>query len=377
MYKALLYSAARLWPWLEGARRGEAWAEVVAALSDLPQPLRDTLTAPPAALAEWPRWVGKRVGAQGLSWRGLLPEWLWAQAPSAVAEQAAGAEAAWALLTRKPLWVRRQRVGWDALASALDAAQLRWRRLQPADPSAPDAAEVDGDPDLTRTQPWREGWLEVQDLGSQRLLGLAPLASHGGLAWLDACAGAGGKALQLAAILGPAARVFAEDVRADALAALRERAARAGVASQLRTRQVREVSGLGEGRGRGLTPRDLDGVLIDAPCSGTGTWGRHPHMRAATTPAHLARAADRQRALLAAHAPRVRPGGLVLYATCSVCQAENGDVVRAFLDAHPGFDVIPLQGGPCDIAGPFGLTLWPNRHDGFFLCALRRTASAS
>jgi 16S rRNA (cytosine967-C5)-methyltransferase len=364
LYKALIYSAMRLWPWLEGAKKTAAWAEVVAALSDLPPAQKALIAQAPQDLSLWPGWVSERLRTPGLTWRGLLPDWFIAQSPRPIEEDGA---AAWALVARKPLWIRRQRVGWEVLGEALDQSQVTWRRPDPTVADAPDAASIEGDPDLTRLTPWREGWFEVQDLGAQRLLGIVPVTPGG--VWLDACAGAGGKALQLAHLLGPDGSVYAEDVRADALSTLRERAARGGVSEQVSARVVSAAITSAE-----AGSRRFDGVLVDAPCTGTGTWGRYPHMRAVTTAADAQKAAALQLHLLLTHAKRLKPGGVLVYATCSLAEVENAAVVQAFLKRAPGFEVIPLVGSSSDVPSAHGLTLWPNQHDGFFVCALRSAA---
>jgi 16S rRNA (cytosine967-C5)-methyltransferase len=117
-----------------------------------------------------------------------------------------------------------------------------------------------------------------------------------------------------------------------------------------------------------------DGVLIDAPCSGTGTWRRFPQLKWSTTEADIATAAQRQREILARYASHVRPGGLLVYATCSLSHVENDDVVADFLAAHAEFAHAPFARTFGASAGKFGLTLLPSLHntDGFFVSALRR-----
>jgi 16S rRNA (cytosine967-C5)-methyltransferase len=211
---------------------------------------------------------------------------------------------------------------------------------------------------VTATEAYRSGRVEIQDLGSQLLLEAVGVAPGG--RWLDACAGAGGKSLQLAGLLGPDGRVDAEDVRPAALAELARRAARAGLAGRI---SIRGAAGGG-----------YDGVLVDAPCSGSGTWRRSPHLKWVTSPAQIAAGAARQEALLARCAPRVRPGGQLVYATCSLARSENEEVVRRFLAAHPAFAAGPYprpRGG--EPAGD-GLRFWPADHDGdgFFVASFRR-----
>jgi 16S rRNA (cytosine967-C5)-methyltransferase len=207
------------------------------------------------------------------------------------------------------------------------------------------------------------GRAEVQDIGSQALLFMAAPAPGG--RWLDLCAGAGGKTLQLAALLGPKGRVTAHDIRRDALMELRRRLIRAN----LHTIAIEPV--LPE-----PGPISFDGVLVDAPCSSSGTWRRHPYLRHQTTPGIVMDYAREQRVLLRRGASYVAPGGRLLYATCSLSRFENEDIIDAFLREERGFALEPPPALPEGVtAGPGGsVTLWPSTldSDGYFLACLRR-----
>jgi 16S rRNA (cytosine967-C5)-methyltransferase len=215
-----------------------------------------------------------------------------------------------------------------------------------------------GDADITKSSSFTRGRVEIQDLGSQLVLesiGLEP-----GGRWLDACAGAGGKSLQLAQLLGPNGKVYAHDIRPAALEELKVRAARAQVAN-LRTLTRVEVN-------------DYDGVLVDAPCSGSGTWRRSPHLKWVTTPALISERASLQQSLLGEYAAHVRPGGRLIYATCSLSHRENDDIVQEFLAAHREFEPTPFARMFGFNPHGAGLTLFPARHDtdGFYVASLRR-----
>ncbi len=212
----------------------------------------------------------------------------------------------------------------------------------------------------------------MQDLGSQALL--AAVAPARGGAWLDACAGAGGKSLQLALLLGgaPPARVTAADVRAHALQEVTRRARRAGL---LRVINVLPPAA----PAAPATTALYDGVLVDAPCTGSGTWRRAPHLRWQLQPGAVAAAATLQLRILRDSARRVRPGGLLVYATCSLADAENGGVVDAFLASGAfasGFEPAPLPGaaalGLRDEGGRMTIPPAALNSDGFFVAALRR-----
>ncbi|MBE0565786.1 MAG: RsmB/NOP family class I SAM-dependent RNA methyltransferase, partial [Krumholzibacteria bacterium] len=194
----------------------------------------------------------------------------------------------------------------------------------------------------------RDGLVDIQDLASQQI-GLAVDARPGQTVW-DCCAGAGGKSLQLAAAMQGKGAVHATDLYENKLKDLRRRARRAGWAN-LR-------AGLWDGDrlpdfgpevlGRG----GFDRVLVDAPCSGSGTWRRHPDGRLRFAPDQLPDLAAVQQSLLVTAAEAVRPGGLVVYATCSWFRAENEDVVAAFLAARPEFALRAqqLHGNPAEDA---------------------------
>lgn len=260
------------------------------------------------------------------------------------------------LLTRAPLWLRLQTDDPSLVTAEFD--RLGWRYQISS--TLPSALQLLDEADVTQTSAFARGLVEIQDLGSQLLLESVDLAPGG--RWLDACAGAGGKTLQLARLLGPSARVDAYDIRPAALDELATRAQRARLENIRILRTPPASAGL------------YDGVLVDAPCSGSGTWRRSPHLKWTTTPAHIAEAAALQQQLLSRFASHVRPGGLLLYATCSLSHQENDSVVAPFLSAHPDFTVSPPARTFNVPLARHGLTFLPAHHntDGFFLAPLLR-----
>ena len=224
--------------------------------------------------------------------------------------------------------------------------------------------------DVTKSAAYANGAIEIQDLGSQLLLETMDLPAGGH--WLDACAGAGGKTLQLAQRLGRAGGIDAFDVRPGALQELVERVARAGAAQPTSAPGLAPVKVLRTSPASGGTA--YDGVLIDAPCSGSGTWRRAPHLKWTTNPKIVANRAAVQGALLWQYASSVRSGGLLVYATCSLARHENEAVIKAFLSDQPDFAVVPPSRSFGFTAAPAGLTILPARHDtdGFFVSTLRR-----
>ena len=213
-----------------------------------------------------------------------------------------------------------------------------------------------------------KGWMEVQDAGSQ--LAAACAGEVKGLQVLDLCAGGGGKTLALAAAMGSTGQVYAYDSDARRLADTVRRAERAGV----RNLQVRTP----------LRPdplRDLEGrmdlVFIDAPCSGSGAWRRHPDTKWRLTPDALARRQADQDAVLDAGVGFVRPGGRLVYVTCSVLAEEDEDRVAAFLARHSEFRVLPATDDPHWLSrltpeGYLRLTPAASDTDGFFVAVLAR-----
>lgn len=330
--------------------------------------------ASPAGLEGAPAWVA-----------GDYPEWL-DPALARVFGADRAAEGA-ALAAPAPLDLRANRLKSDR--AAVMAALAGSTQLRPGPDGAPPLHETPFSPDGVRI-PWAQGrsfpwakeqafakgWFEVQDEGSQIAALLA--APQPGWQVADVCAGGGGKTLALAALMANRGQIYAFDVDSRRLANTPERLERAGVRNaQVRVpRRDRDV--LADLAGR------LDLVLVDAPCSGSGTWRRAPDSKWRLREGALAKRQTEQREALALAAPLVKPGGRLVYVTCSVLPQENEDAVAAFLDQTPGFSPLPMaeeaaRAGLSSLphhawrAGP-GLQLTPRetQTDGFFLCVLQR-----
>lgn len=284
----------------------------------------------------------------------LLPSWVIPQLSNHVAPDE------WpALLDRAPLDLRVNlaRTSREQMAKAFESAEPT--RLSPWGLRLAADTRIDDHPAFT------EGLVEVQDEGSQ-LIALACQAANG-LQILDLCAGAGGKSLALAAA-APGAEIVASDTNRARLAQLGPRAERAG--AMIPTRLLdggREEAQLADFENR------CDIVLVDAPCSGSGTWRRSPEGRWRLTPERLERVAQLQSHLLDLAAPLVKPGGALVYATCSIIRAEGADQARNFLGCHSSWIVqdMPFAGGRAD--GP-GRILTPSHDatDGFFVARFVR-----
>ncbi|WP_294272281.1 RsmB/NOP family class I SAM-dependent RNA methyltransferase [uncultured Sphingomonas sp.] len=284
-----------------------------------------------------PAWLGEALTASGLD----------------TARQSA-------LVERAPLDVRV-----NSLATTRAAVLEEWPDADPA-PHAPLGIRLPNGTPVEQSELYRAGLVEVQDEGSQ-LVGDALAAKPG--EWLvDLCAGAGGKTLQLAAAMENQGALLACDIDRARLQRLAPRAERAG-ATIIESRLLnpgQETEMLSDWAAK------ADGVLIDAPCSGTGTWRRNPEARWRLTPERLTRLTAMQVQVLEIGARLVKPGGRLVYIVCSLLDAEGAEQVAAFLSRHSGWSVEPS--GPA-IATPHGSgrRLDPATHgtDGFFVACLR------
>jgi 16S rRNA (cytosine967-C5)-methyltransferase len=264
-----------------------------------------------------------------------------------------------ALLERAPLDLRVNvaRANRDQLRAEFEGAEPT--RLSPWGLRLPADTRVDDHPVFAG------GLAEVQDEGSQ-LIALA-CQPQDGMRILDLCAGAGGKSLALAAA-APQAEMIASDTNRARLAQLPPRAARAGASVAIRLLDGgREAAQLAD------LEAQCDVVLVDAPCSGSGTWRRNPEGRWRLTSDRLDRLVRLQQRLLDIAAPLVKPGGALVYATCSIIRAEGTDQARNFLGRHSSWMVqdMPFEGGRADGPGRL-LTPAHDATDGFFVARFVR-----
>ncbi|MBK8974332.1 MAG: RsmB/NOP family class I SAM-dependent RNA methyltransferase [Planctomycetes bacterium] len=229
------------------------------------------------------------------------------------------------------------------------------------------------------TAAWHDGWFEMQDEASQLVAEVTAPPPAGRV--LDACAGAGGKTLALAAALGNRGEILAIDSHKGRLTDLRKRLRRAGVHD---VRAVRVPEDAWPGEVVAFAQR-ADRILLDAPCSGLGSLRRNPDLRWRLDEDGWRRLRDTQRELALRAAAWLRPGARLVYATCTVLREENEDIVAAVLAACPELEVVPIAeilGGArarplsADGSGRF-LQTAPHRHgaDGFFAAVLRRPRS--
>jgi 16S rRNA (cytosine967-C5)-methyltransferase len=255
------------------------------------------------------------------------------------------------------LWIRTQLGSLQSVAERLGHCLFPDGKLS-ALSSQLSALSYTGLKDLYRTPEFQGGEFEIQDLASQ-LVSLA-CAPRPGETWWDACAGQGGKTMHLSDLMQNKGVVWASDRSERRLAKLKERAARAKV--------FNFRAAAWEGDANLPTRAKFDGVLVDAPCSGVGTWQRNPHARWTTTPKDVQELAIVQARLLNQVAGSIKPGGRVVYSVCTLTRAETTAVAGAFTASHPEFEPSSILGSPSAV------TLWPHElnANGMFIAIWKR-----
>jgi len=244
-----------------------------------------------------------------------------------------------------------------------------------ATPYSPWGLRVQGKPALNKLEVFTSGAVEVQDEGSQ-LLALLLEAKRGEMV-VDFCAGAGGKTLAIGAAMRNTGRLYAFDVSGHRLESLKPRLARSGLSNVYPAQIAHER----DDRIKRLSGK-IDRVLVDAPCSGLGTLRRNPDLKWRQSPQAIEELRVKQAAILESAARLLKVGGRLVYATCSLLEAENERIAEAFSAAHPEFTVLPaaevLQHAQVSQAdalceGNF-IRLWPQTHhtDGFFAAVWQR-----
>jgi 16S rRNA (cytosine967-C5)-methyltransferase len=345
------------------------------------------------ALATWSLLLGASLRELEPWLRGDEPQWL------AEAKRAAAAEQPFGVQCELPDWVierLRRRFDEDALlevarglmqTASLDLRVNSMKTTREAvmkrfeqdgipvreTPYSPEGLRLEGRPAINRHPVFLDGGIEVQDEGSQLLCYL--VEPKRGEMVVDFCAGAGGKTLALGALMRSTGRLYAFDISPKRLAGLKPRLARSGLSNV----HPQRIEGANDARVKRLAGK-IDRVLVDAPCSGLGTLRRNPDMKWRQTPEDVGELVAKQTSLLAAAARLVKPGGRLVYATCSILEEENRGVAEEFLAAHAQFRLIPagelLRKERIGLdMGPY-FELWPHRHgtDGFFAAVLERSA---
>ena len=333
----------------------------------------DKFAPPLLSAAELKATAERRIADAPAAVRADVPDWCAPLLERAYGE--AWVEEGAALAERPPLDLRVNTLQADR---GKVLAELQGTGATPAAiaPHGIRIPPIDGDgrhPNVQAEPAFQKGWFEVQDEGSQLAAALA--GAQPGMQVLDYCAGAGGKTLALSAEMGNTGQLFAHDAEKVRLAPIFERIRRS------HNRNIQIVSKPAE-----LSPLTghMDIVLIDAPCTGSGTWRRRPDAKWRLTERQLDARKGEQQAILDAAQAFVKPGGLLVYITCSVFHAENGEQVAAFRERHQDFSSVdhralwnghfPGHEMAARIADTGGISLSPalSGTDGFYFHALRR-----
>lgn len=310
-------------------------------------------------LPDWREFAGLNVGdlqgplataRQTRALRESIPDWLDELGQEQLGEAWTATIAA--LNEQAPVVLRANRLK----TTPVDLAAALAEESIGTEPIANDALLVTERQNLFRTQAFKDGLFEVQDYSSQQA---APaLEAEPGMTVVDACAGAGGKSLHLAALMENKGRLLSLDIHDWKLTELKRRARRAGV-TNLEPRAITSSKII-----KRLTAK-ADRVLLDVPCSGLGVLRRNPDAKWKLYPDAIARVLQEQQQILSGYSRMVRPGGKLVYATCSVLPQENGDQVRRFLGAEAG------EGWALEHEHSY----LPQRdgYDGFYVSRLART----
>jgi len=323
---------------------------------------------------EEPQWLAgvKRdaAAAQPLEIQSELPDWVIEKLRGRFDEDALLELARGLMQTASlDLRVNSMKTTRDAVTARLAADGMR----ASATPYSPDGLRLEGRPAINRHPVFLEGGVEVQDEGSQLLCRL--VAPKRGEMVVDYCAGAGGKTLALGALMRSTGRLYAFDISPKRLAGLKPRLARSGLSNV----HPQRIEGASDPRVKRLAGK-IDRVLVDAPCSGLGTLRRNPDMKWRQTPQDVVELAGKQASLLAAAARLVKPGGRLVYATCSILDEENRGIAETFLASHSQFRLVPavsvLEKERIDLNMSEYFEVWPHRHgtDGFFAAVFERGA---
>jgi len=333
--------------------------------------------APPLSDVERERLTGGSLDGAPAHVAGDFPEWIEASLARAFGDELVAEMQA--LATRAPLDIRVNTL--KASREEVRAALVHLGARET--PHSPLGLRIgvgeDGRGPALQSEPeFLKGWFEIQDEGSQ--LAAILTGARPGEQVVDLCAGGGGKTLALAALMDNVGQIYATDGDARRLAPIHERLKRAGA----RNVQVRTP------RGRADAVGDLDGridcVLVDAPCTGSGTWRRNPDSKWRFRPGSLETRRKEQAAVLDRAAALAKPDGRIVYVTCSVLPEENDEAVAGFLQRQGGFQAVPAEdvlarAGLGDLAGSVRLTNHglqmtphPTGTDGFYVAELRRAS---
>lgn len=378
VYDALRHKRSAAWLLGEDTPRATGFGALLLEWNQTAQSLNDALDgdkfAPPLLTEDELKTLAERRLADAPpAVRADIPDWCEPLLERSFGE--AWVDEGAALATRPPLDLRVNTLQADRAKVLAELTETGAKAAQIA-PYGIRIPPIDGDgrhPNVQAEPAFQKGWFEVQDEGSQIVAALA--GAEAGMQVLDFCAGAGGKTLALSAAMGNKGQVFAHDSEKARLAPIFDRMRRS------ENRNVQIVTKPAE-----LAPLTghMDIVLVDAPCTGSGTWRRRPDAKWRLTQRQLDARKGEQSAILDAAKDYVKPGGLLVYITCSVFDEENGEQVAAFQERNSGFVPVdhralwdsrfPGHAAAVRIGAAGDISLSPalSGTDGFYFCALRR-----
>jgi 16S rRNA (cytosine967-C5)-methyltransferase len=379
-----LFGLFRWWGWLsqlDSSQKHTTWFQQLSTCAMLEQHEWNDITQAWNDFADWPQARADKTllennaslnskltafialsGIETSQISQLLPQWFWQRCPIDDVEQYAVVNA---MSSRPPIWARAQTLSTEKVIESLRQTGVEAK----ASGYFSDAISLGHKSiNLNEMDAYKQGYIEIQDLASQVIGQICQPNNHE--LWWDACSGAGGKTLQLYSLMSQQSSAFtgsitASDIRHKPLEELRKRAKRAGFD------HINVAPWKGD-----ILPVDanaFDGVLVDAPCSCTGTWRRNPDMRWLDDVSAITDKPKLQLAILRRSAAAVKAGGKLVYATCSLSPSENEQIVKDFLSATSEFELEPVThpftGQLCDM-----LTIWPQQadSDGMFVAKMRR-----
>jgi len=380
----LVYDALRNRSWLSWRMGSEtpvalgygalfAMMETTRNLTELLEELAsDVFAPPPLNEKSWQAWQNRALNEAADEIRASLP--LWSVDFFKKTFGADWSDQARALSERPPLDLRRNtlKTSHSRLGSALNdyqAQPISW--FETAWRIAPTSG-FERHPNIQALGAFQKGWFEIQDLGSQIVAHLTDVKNNVQL--LDYCAGGGGKTLELAAMMKNHGQIYAHDT---------DKARLAPIFARLKRADVRNVQVIEQPSALDSLANKMDLVLVDAPCSGSGTWRRHPDAKWRLRPAQVQRRVEEQKQILEKASQYVRPGGRLAYITCSLFDVENQCQIANFLEHNEHFRAIDMRtqwqdlmpaSAPLPHFNDIGLTLSPvsTMSDGFYIALIER-----
>lgn len=380
VYDALRMRLSHAWLMDDDSAAALGWAVLLRQWHFAPETLAaefegDNFAPKPLTAEQLSAFTSRNLAEAPLHVQGDIQEWIQPSFEAAFGENWLAEARALADRPTLDLRVNTLKAGRDKVLKALDRANAQAARIARFGMRVPAGEGASRLPNVTAELSFQKGWFEVQDEGSQIVADLVD--AREGEQVLDFCAGGGGKTLAIAAAMNNKGQVHAYDADRKRLAPIIERLKRAG------TRNVQVHDSL---RGLDSLKGHVDRVLVDAPCTGTGTWRRRPDTKWRLTARNLAERVAQQQEALSEAAAYVRPGGELLYVTCSVLPEENDAQATAFCTANPEFELVGTldhwdrlfgKAAPRPrSANGLTVTLSPasTDTDGFFFCRMRRRA---